>query len=276
MLLPSQEGRAVSVHSYHSISHLCVTYSSLPFLLPSCNAIRTCCAVQSRPSHQVSDSLLAMGNCLAIEVREQPARYYGSDEPRHVVVRQKNKSAYRRSNEWSVYQPRSRPGTRRDDFRSQDDFGSFETQQTDYEEYYRSPSPAEYRRFEPLPPPVPPAPVIHNDHFPTNNPHDHGGIVNLGGHPPLDPNEILPIEQPPEIIRRSPRPPRGRRQIVVHSSRRGNSAGRYYDGSDGSSWDERGYRSGHSDDGWVEAYRPGRRHSSRRRSRSRNTSRYNT
>ena len=218
-----------------------------------------------------------MGSCLAVEVREQPAPYYGrSGQPRHTVVRQKNKSAYRISDESSLYRPRSRLSVRRDDYRSQDDFRTFDNRQDDYNDHYRSPAQAEYRNdrpFEPLPPPVPPVPLIHDDHFRNNNLQDHG-IVDLGVHQPNHHNEIPMIDDPVEVIRRSPQTHRGRRQMVVHSSRRGGHERRYYDDSDDDSWVERSPRSGYSDDSWVEVYRPGRRRSSRRTSRSRNNSRY--
>ena len=220
-----------------------------------------------------------MGSCLAIEVREQPAPYYDrSGQPRHVVVREKDKSIYRRSDESSLYRPRSRLGGRHDVYRSYDDFRDFGNRRDDYDDRYRSPAQAGYgndRPFQPLPPPAPPMPLIHDDPFRNNNPHD-VGIVDLGGHQPNNHNDIQVIDDNPvEIIPRSPRSDRGRRQMVVHSStRRRANERRYYDDSDDDSWVERSPRTRYSDDSRVEVYRPARRGSSRRRSWSRNSGRY--
>jgi hypothetical protein len=218
-----------------------------------------------------------MGSCLAVEVREQPAQYYDrSGQPRHTVVRQRNKSAYRRSDESSLYRPRSRLSIRHDDYRSQDDFRVFDTRQDDYNDQYRSPAQAEYRnerRFVPLPPPAPPPQLIQNDPFRNNNLLELGGMVELGGHQPNNHNEIQIIDNPVEIVPRPPRSHRGHRQMVVHPSRRGGQDRRYYDDSDDDSWVERRPRSGYSDDFGIEVYRSGRRRSSRRRSRSRSRSR---
>jgi len=298
----------------------------------------TVSVVRSRSSYQISSLSLTMGNCLAVEVREEPAQSYDrSGQPRHTVVRPKNKSAYRRSDELSLYRPRSRLSIRHSDFQSQDDFRGFGSPQYDYNDQYRSSAQAEHRndqRFEPLPPPVPLAPLVHNepfrnngpfrnnepfrnndpfrnnepfrnndpfqnndpfrnndpfqnndpfrnndpfqnnDPFRNNDPHDLGGIVDLRGHQPYNHNnEIQVIEEPAEIVRRSPRSNRGRRQIVVHSSRRSGHERRYYDDSDDDSWGRRSPTIRYSDVSWGETYRPRRQRSSRRRSRSRTNGR---
>lgn len=220
-----------------------------------------------------------MGNCFAVEVREQPVQYYDeSGQPRHIFVRQRNKPAYRTSDELSLYRPRSRLGIRHDDFQSQHDFRGFGDPQDDRND--------QYQRFEPLPPRIPLPPVIHNEPFPNidpfrnnqpfpnNDPHGSGGIVDLGSHQPYDPNAIVQvIDEPADRVRRPSRSSRGRRQLVVHSSRRSGHNRRYYDDSDDDSWAERNPRIGYADDSWWETYRPGRRRSSRRRSRSRNNGR---
>jgi hypothetical protein len=284
----------------------------------------TVSVVRSRSSYQISSLSLTMGNCLAVEVREEPVQSYDRpSQPRHTIVRQNRKSAYRRSDELGLYRPRSRLSIRHSDFQSQDDFRGFGSPQYDYNDQYRSSAQAEHRndqRFEPLPPPVPPAPLVYNepfrnndpfrnnepfrnnpfrnnepfqnndpfrnnepfhnnDPFRNNDPHDLGGIVDLGGHQPHNHqphnhnNEIQVIEEPAEIVRRSPRSNRGRRQIVVHSSRRSGHERRYYDDSDDDSWVQRSPRIRYSDDYWGGTYRPRRQRSSRRRSRSRTNGR---
>jgi hypothetical protein len=212
-----------------------------------------------------------MGNCLAVEVREQPVPYYDrSGQLRHTVVRQMSKSAHRRSDELSLYRPRSRLSIRHNDFQPQDDFRGSGRPQADHRNN---------QRFEPLPPPAPQLPMIHNPPVPPPVPqapvflnevfHDPGPLVDLGGQQPLNHNdEIQVIDDSAEMV--SPRSNRGRRQIVPYSPRRRGRNRRYYDDSDDDSWVERSPRIRYSDDSWGEAYRPGRRPSSRRRSRSRN------
>jgi hypothetical protein len=221
-------------------------------------------SAQFRSSYQVWESWSAMGTCLAVEVRAQPATYYDRyGLPRHTIVRPKNKSVYRVSDELSLYRPRSRLSIRRDDYRLQDDFRNFDNRQDDYNYHYRSPAQAGYRPFEPLPPPVPPPPMIRND------PHE---IVDLTNLPLNNPIEVIEAE-PGDNIRRSPHSRRGRRRTTVYSSRRGGNERRYYDDSDDDSWVQRSPRSWYSDDSSVEVIKPGRSRTRVWRSRSRNNSR---
>jgi hypothetical protein len=185
-----------------------------------------------------------MGSCLVVEVREPPALYYRrSGQPRPTFVRPENTSAYR----------------------SPEDFRTFHTRDDDYyNDQHRSPTRFRYpneRPFEPLPPrilppPVPPAPVP-----PTP-------ICNNGDHQANPHNEIQVIDGPVETIPRWPRTNRRRRALVAPPQPR------RYDDSDDDSWvgGRRGRR--YSDDSWMEVNRPLRLRSSRRRSRSRNNSRY--
>ena len=152
-----------------------------------------------------------MGSCLAVEVREPPALYYRrSGQPRPTLVRPKNKSAYRKYDDSSLYRPRFRTSFRGNNYRSPEDSRTLHTRD----------------------------------------------------------DEIQVIDGPVETIPRWPRTDRRRRAMVVPPQPR------YYDDSDDDSWVGRRRGRRYSDDSWMEVNRPLRRRSSRRRSRSRNNSRY--
>lgn len=247
-----------------------------------------------------------MGTCLAVEVRDRPAQYYNrSGQPRHSVVREKNKPAYWRLGESSLYRPRSRLSIRHGDYRSQDDFRMFDRRQDDYISRYRSPTRApypNYRRFEPLPPLVPPAHLVHSDPFrhndpyrtsnlyqndgpfrnnapfQTNNPfqntHSCNAVTERGSYRPNSRNGVQVIDEPVMIVPQPPRSYRGRLQLDAYSSRRGSHGRRRYDDSDDDSWNERSPRKRYSNDSWAEVYPPLSRRSHARTNRSRTNSRY--
>lgn len=216
-------------------------------------------------------SLYSMGNCLAVEVRETPSQGSG----RHTVVREKDKSAYRYSDESTVYRPRS-SSVRHYDYQPRDDFVPFESTRYDDSTHHRTPIRPEHRTnntFEPLPPPIPlQQPLIHNNYGRNDNPNGIE-ILDLGGGRSNHHDEIQILDDPVSIVPRSPRSRTRNRQMVVHSSKRGGKSRKYYDDSDDDSWVERRPRSGYADDSRVEVYRPGRR-STRKRSRSRNSRYY--
>jgi hypothetical protein len=215
-----------------------------------------------------------MGSCLAVEVREPPALYYRrSGQPRPTLVRPKNKSAYRKYDDSSLYRPRFRTSFRGDNYRSPEDFRTFHTREDDYHsDQCCSPTRFSYpneRPFEPLPPPVPPpTPFYSNGDFRYNNSHD------LGGYQAKPHDEIQVIDGPVETMPRWPCTDRRRRAMVVAPQPKLANGLKYYDDSDDDSWVDRRRERRYSDDSWVEVNRPLRRRSSRRRSRSRNNSRY--
>lgn len=208
-----------------------------------------------------------MGSCLVVEVREPALYYRRSGQPCPTLVRPKNKSTYRKYDDSSLYRPRFRTSFRGNNYRSSADFRTFHTRDDhNYNDQYRSPTRFRYpneRPFEPLPPPVPPpTPFYNNGDFRYNNSHD------LGGYQANPYDEIQVIDGPVETIPRWPRTDRRRRAMVVPPQPR------YYDDSDDDSWVGRRRGRRYSDDSWMEVNRPLRRRSSRRRSRSRNNSRY--
>jgi hypothetical protein len=215
-----------------------------------------------------------MGSCLAVEVREPPALYYRrSGQPRPTLVRPKNKSAYRKYDDSSLYRPRFRTSFRGDNYRSPEDFRTFHTREDDYHgDQCCSPTRFSYpneRPFEPLPPPVPPpTPFYSNGDFRYNNSHD------LGGYQANPYNEIQAIGGPVETIPRWPRTDRRRGAMVVPLQPKRANDLRCYDDSDDDSWVGRRRGRRYSDDSWMEVNRPLRRRGSRKRSRSRNNSRY--
>jgi len=190
------------------------------------------------------------------------------------LVRPKNKSAYRKYDDSSLYRPRFRTSFRGNNYRSSEDFRTFQTRDDYYNDQYRSPSRFRYpneRPFEPLPPPIPPTPFYNNGDFRYNNSHD------LGGYQANPYDEIQVIDDPVETIPCWPRTDRRRRAMMVPPQPKRANDLRYYDDSDDNSWVGRRRGRRYSDDSWMEANRPLKRRSSRssrRRSRSRNNSRY--
>jgi hypothetical protein len=216
-----------------------------------------------------------MGSCLAVEVRERPALYYRrSGQPRPTLVRPKNKSAYSKYDDSSLYRPTFHTSFRGNNYRSPEDFRTFHTRDDDdyYNDQFRSPTQFRYpneRPFEPLPPPVPPpTPFYNNGDFRHNNSHD------LGGYQAKPHDEIQVIDGPVETMPRWPCTDRRRRAMVVAPQPKLANGLKYYDDSDDDSWVDRRRERRYSDDSWVEVNRPLRRRNSLRRSRSRNNSRY--
>jgi hypothetical protein len=206
-----------------------------------------------------------MSSCLAVEVHEPLTLHYRrSGQPRPTLVRLKNKSAYREYDDSSLYRPRFRTSFQGNNYRPPEDFRTFHIRDDDYyNDQYHSPTRSRYaneRPFEPLPPPVPPPTPFYNNGDFRYNSHD------------LD--EIQVIGSLVETIPRWPRTDRRRRAMVVPSQPKRANDLRYYDDGDDDSWVGRRRGRRYSDDSWMEANRPLGRRGSRRRSRSRNNSRY--
>lgn len=213
-----------------------------------------------------------MGSCLAVEVREDYLQ--GSGLPvRHSVVREKDKML---SDESAIYRPRS-SSVRHDDVRRTNKFIPFEDTRQEENESYRAPvrfEQSSQKPFEPLPPPLPPAPMIHNNARWNSDPHGME-VLDTGGHRPNNHNGIQIIGDSLDLSPRAPRSHKPNRRMVVHSSGKQGRTRKYYDDSDDDSWVESRPKIRYPDDAQVEVYRPGRRRTGRQRSRSRSRSRKN-
>jgi len=214
-----------------------------------------------------------MGTCFSVEIRDSPDQDAGNPRRgRHSVVREKNKSSFRRSDESRLYRPRSSNISRDDEFRARLDPEPFEGTRNSYEAQSRARPQSEYHGepvFYPLPPPLPPAPAMHNHPARNSNPH---GLEILGpGERRSRQDDIQFLGEPGAVAGppRSPHSHRSSRRVVLHPSRGRGRDMRQYEDSDEDSWVERRPRSFYSEDARPEVYRPGRTLSQRRRSRSR-------
>ena len=208
-----------------------------------------------------------MGSCLAVEVVRDEPSHGSAHQARPVFVREKG----RRSDESSIYRPRS-SSVRRHDHQPRERSDPFENPRYEDNTRNRKSENRNTKPFEPLPPPVPLAPFNHNHHNRNNS----GGldILDIGGHG-SNHDGIQIIDDFAEPLPGAHRNHRRNRRTEVHTSRRDGRNRRYYDDSDDDSRAGRRPRSGYSDDYEVEVYRPGRIRSNRRRSRSRNSRYYN-